>query len=182
MHRRRFLASVAVSLGITGCLGTQTPACPPFDTDTDRTVCYRTQSDDEPIWISVSHPDWTIVVGDNTVETNIFTLHNESDTDLRFNPHNWALYEEMSTDWKKISEDGNNGAVTIASGGTYRWSLSRVSHPSPNSENTEYITVDVGVGKYAFLVNVPDSLGDGSLACIAVFSVHIAAPSFHVHT
>jgi hypothetical protein len=191
MHRRRYLASVALCLGGTGCLGTPvrtgrttgdggdnsttTPVCPPFDTDANRTICFRTHSDDKPICLSVSHADWTIDTTDNAVETNSFTLHNESDSTLRFDPRSWKLYEQphnqTSAKWKRVSRQDGTDRASQNSGETYRWSLSRLSHPSPNAEHTDYITADIDTGRYAFVVRVSDPRKNDSIACLAIFSL-----------
>jgi hypothetical protein len=212
MHRRRYLASVAVLISSTGCLGTSTrtsksqgddgisttttpvtpprtsenqrddgdnttatPVCPPFETDADRTICFRTRSDSESIWLGVSHADWTIDTTDDTIETNSFKLHNESDTTLRFNPHSWELYEQQhkqtSTKWKEFSRQDGSDHVSLAPNETYHWSLSRQPHPSPNTEHTDYITADIDTGRYAFVVRIPDPRRDASIACLARFSL-----------
>lgn len=172
MHRRRFLASVPLLLWSAGCLGNG--SCPPFETGADRSVCSRTRSD-EPIWLSVAHSEWEILKGDNTIDTNVFTLHNESEASLRFNPHGWELYEKGREGWTMVKHGNrNDGGVSLKSGEMYRWSLSRVDHPTPNVAHTEYITADINLGQYGFVVRVPDSYIDESIACLAMFSVVVA--------
>lgn len=205
MHRRRYLASVAVLASGAGCLGmptqtdknqgddgirttttptrksqkdngdnaTTTPVCPPFDTDADRTICFRTRS--KSIWLSVSHPDWTIDTTENGIETNSFTLHNELGTSLRFDPHNWKLYEQFqkqtNTMWKEISRHNESNHAVLAPSETYHWSLSLQPHPSPNAEHTDFITADLDTGRYAFVVRIPNPHEDASIACLAMFSL-----------
>jgi hypothetical protein len=172
MHRRRFLASVPLFLWGAGCLGKE--SCPPFEIGADRSVCSRTRSD-EPIWLSVAYSAWDILKGDNTVDTNVFTLHNESGASIRFNPHEWKLYEKRKESWTMIKRgNGDDGSVVLKSGEVYRWSLSRVNHPTPNAAHTGYITADISTGQYGFVVRVSDPHNDESIACLAVFSVAVA--------
>lgn len=201
MDRRWFLASVSLLAGGAGCLrrrtnlwnstgqqSTTTPVCPPFETSGDRTICYRTHagSSDEPVWLSVARPDWTVDASDTTIETNSFTLHNDSETNLRFTAGSWELHKQTDTGWTTVPQNGGTGVVTVESGETYRWSLSRNVRPSesvspspsssdsPSStstERTEHVMADIDAGRYAFVVRVPSPHGDGSLDCLALFTL-----------
>jgi hypothetical protein len=169
MHRRRVLASIPLLFGGAGCLGGGT--CPPFETGADRSVCYRSQRG-EPIWLSVSQSNWNISKSANPAAPNVFTLHNASATSLRVTPHGWTLYENDSEQWMPVKRGTkDDGDVFLTPSGTYRWSLSRETHPSPTEKHTEYITADIDRGRYAFVVQVPDPHTDKSIACLAAFSV-----------
>lgn len=202
MDRRAFLAGAVFIL--TGCIqnssssdprnskppttATRTPtatsACPPFNTSTNQTVCYPPQPENAPIWLSVAHPSWEVNTTDTTVETNVFTLHNNSDTNLKFNPYNWKLHKRTDTGWSdNLRQTIGDGFVIVAPDERYRWSFSLIPHPSPNAKNTEYITVNEGnftfkggidERKYAFLISVPDSTSKEEwITCIATFTLSI---------
>lgn len=170
MHRRRFLASVAAFPAIAGCPDILTGSCAPFETNVDKTVCYDSKSRFANVWLGVSSPDWTVNPSNDTVETNVFTLHNESDNSLPFDPHAKELYEQTDSGWKEITLPGRNSIMTLDPGETYHWSLSRTSQSSQNATNTDYITVDLDAGEYALLIEIrgPNSL---TLACVARFSL-----------
>lgn len=193
MDRRWFIASVSLLAG-AGCLGRRTnlrnvtgtqsaatPSCPPFETSGDQTVCYRNHSGDEPIWLSVARPDWTIDTSDTAVETNSFTLHNDSETNLRFTAGGWELHKQTDSGWTTVPQNGGTGVVTVESGDTHQWSLSRSIHPSPApepassssspTERSEHVTADIDAGRYAFVVRVPSPHGSGSVDCLALFSL-----------
>lgn len=204
MNRRWFLASVSLLVGGAGCLGRRTnlrnvtgkqsdghastSVCPPFETSGDRMVCYRTHSGsgDEPVWLSVDRPDWTIDTSNTTTETNTFTLHNNSETNLRFTAGSWELHNQTDTGWTTVPQNGGTGVVTVESGETHRWSLGRNVHPSsypslspspsssPTTEQTEYVTADIDAGRYAFVVRVPSPHGNGTLDCLALFTLTLA--------
>lgn len=149
--------------------------CPPFDTGADRTVCARAGSSAGPVALTVAHPDWTVDTTDDVVEANVVTLHNASSASLRFNPHAWELHERTAGGWSSIEREAvGDGVVTVEPDTTYRWSVSRVPHPSPNVEDTAYVTADIDPGTYAFLVRVPEPTGDGRVAHLAVFRLSVA--------
>ena len=169
MHRRRVLAAIPFLFGGAGCLGGG--SCPPFETGADRSVCGRPQRG-ESIWLNVSQPTWASSQAATTGTPNVFTLHNELATTLRVNPHGWTLYENNSEQWTPIKQGiSDSGEVSLTPGGTYRWSLSRGSTPSPTEHHTEYITADIDRGRYAFVVRVADPHTDTSIACLAPFAV-----------
>lgn len=173
MYRRRFLASVAVAPALAGCSDILGLSCAPFDTHADRTVCYESQSDDEPVWLDVSSTVWNVNTRDNILETYDITLHNDSNGSISFNPHAGEIYLSSLNDWNKITNADRNGTVDLDSGGTYHWLLTQKPHPSPNAENTEYITANTDGPECAFLIRVSDPRTDGSLACVLVFNIEI---------
>jgi hypothetical protein len=212
MDRRTFLAGTIFTL--TGCLQTSssstpgtptktpvstadtpvgdndnrptaTSACPQLNTSTDRMVCSPPQPADASVWLSVAHPTWNVDTTDNTVATNVFTLHNDSETSLKFNPYNWELHKQTDTGWSgNLRQTIGDGFVIVAPDERYRWSFSLVPHPSPNSKNTEYITVNEGnftfngginEGKYAFFIGVPAPTDKGEwITCLATFVLKFA--------
>ena len=151
--------------------------CPPFDTSGDRTVCSGTRSEDAQVWLTVAHSGWEVDTTDDTVETNVFTFHNDSDASLRFNPSSWELHKQIDAGWSgNIRQRVGNSVTTVDPNEKFRWSFSRVSHPSPGPRaDTEYITVkdDVDEGKYAFMINVPAPTGEEWITLLAVFTLDL---------
>lgn len=153
-------------------------ACPPLDTSGDRTVCSSTRSEDAQVWLSVAHSGWEVDTTDSTVETNVFTLHNDSGASLQFNPSDWELHKQIDTGWSgNIRQMVGSSVTTVDPKERFRWSFSRDPHPSPGpgTENTEYITVedDIGEGKYAFTMDVPAPAGEEWITLLAVFTLDL---------
>ena len=162
--------------------------CPSFADGVDRTVCNHTHSEDAPVYLTASKAVFSPTTGDDTVETTRFVLHNESGAPFGLNPYAWALKRREDEGWSHVAPEMYvEPWVTVPDGGTYDWVLSVEEYPSPDAEETVFLTEDLDSGTYAFQVTgaiegetddatgTPTATGGGSpdrrVECIALFRV-----------
>lgn len=173
-NRRQVLAALA-GVATAGCLqssGTETPAatdtdapgtatpsdrssgatCPSF-TDTDRTVCWRARADAD-LYLEPDTRTFRLDA-DDAAETIAFTLYNERDEAVTLNPYGWSVERRSDGGWTRVAPGARPlPLVELGAGGTYRWVVSTQRHPTPQSERTQYPTVDLQAGRHAFAVTV----------------------------
>lgn len=178
MRRRRFLATLgAGAMGaIAGCPGGSDPStptadvpaiddqdCPPYAIDLDGVVCSHTvESTNAAVYLDANQT--TAVLSNGTPASEItLTLHNESTTDLEFNPHTWTISRRVDSGWRPLEEEiAGDEKVPLAGGETYSWSF---------VEAVESIRIDPALdpGLYAAEIGVPDpESNEAWLACIAL--------------
>lgn len=178
MHRRRLLVTLcAGAIGaIAGCSGdgdSSTPTadvptideqdCPPYAIDLDGAVCSHTvESTNAAVYLDANPTTAVLSNGTPTSEITL-TLHNESTTDLEFNPHTWTISRRLDSGWQPLEEEiAGDEKVTLAGGETYSWSF---------VEAVESIRTDptLDPGLYAAEIGVPDPRSNEAwLACIAL--------------
>lgn len=179
MNRRRFLAHVGAGtvVAVGGCLGatgtrsdsdgTIRPAmdaqpCPPFSIDRDRAVCSHTVDRDTASVYLDPEPHSSTLNDGTPAEEITLTLHNQSATDLRFNPHSWRIWHQSDSDWTELQQHSTgDGVVTVHTSNTYTWSF---------LEAVESIQAEpeVHAGLYAGEISVPAPATDDWIACIAL--------------
>lgn len=193
MKRRDLLASLGASVALTGCQGTvwsggsdspsetdgtttanptsRTPAvasstplsavpCPPSDADRAAVCSQTVDADAASVYLL---PSRTAV--DPSTETLDLTLHNESSSDLTFNPHSWTLRTRRDSGWAELDDRvSGDGRRTLESGHARSWSLRAVVNAVDPERTLE-------PGRYAAEIGVPDPDGSEWLACVAVFDV-----------
>lgn len=168
MRRRPLLAALGTA-AVAGCLSNaplggddgRTPIeppddwgeCPSFEDDVDLTVC-ATDAAGADVALTPSSRTFE-EDGDDEVETLTFTLRNDGDGPFRFNPHDWAVMRWIPDGWERVAPDEHvDPLYELPAGGTYEWVLSTTEHPSPMSEDSTAVVVDLTAGeRYAFRVD-----------------------------
>lgn len=189
MNRRTFLRDVATvgSVGlIAGCLGTgggqqdtttspKMPNCPTFGSEVDRVVCAdKGSAENQPVYIDPDEQTFTVVTTNQTVETLGLTLHNQSDNPFVVNPGAWVIMRRTESNWSEsASGEHTEQSITIGPESTHRWSLSLAPHPTPNTEETTFITANLEEGTYIFAVVGKLQSGDRTrrIECQAQFEL-----------
>jgi len=141
-------------------------SCPPYDTARDRAVCSQTvDKGSEPVYLEPTPVQSTLDDGIPTEEITL-TLHNQSPSDLSFNPHSWRIRQKADSDWVELEQQlSGNGKLTISPNDTHSWSLTEALESI--REDPEFET-----GLYAAELGVPDPDNDDAwVACIAL--VHL---------
>lgn len=175
MKRRELLSGVsAVLVTASGCVSTNehpqqrhpssTPirsvgTCPPYNPDADETVCSHTvDTNAASVYLL---PSQTVV--EEPSETLNLTLHNDSSTELTFNPYSWTVMMQRESGWTELEQQvSGNGKLTVAPGETQTWTLNEVAGYS-----NESTTLDTG--RYTAEISVPDPDGPAWITCVAVF-------------
>lgn len=202
MRRRRFIggAGSAMLAAVAGCIsgnddepstgseddGTptdETPdgddpfvdaSCPSFSDSADRTVCAH-KDHDADVYPTLSEQVFAPTTGDDSVETLQIQLHNESDSNLGLNPHEWALKRQTDDGWEHVApEEYIEPWYTVKSGEVYTWLVSVETHPSPSDDRTLSVVEDLDAGTYAFQVTgvLEGDADDGPrIECIGLFEV-----------
>jgi hypothetical protein len=174
--RRRTLLSIVGSgavVGLAGCAGhspTPTAAppaspaplesydCPPAAPERTSVVCSHTVDPGEAsVYLLPSER-----TGSERGSLDL-TLHNDSTTDLTFNPYSWTVRHERTTGWERLERRSQgDGRLVVGSGETHTWTFESVVD-TVDSEAT------VGPGTYAAEISVPDPTGSDWLDCVALF-------------
>jgi hypothetical protein len=88
---------------------------------------------------------------DNTVETIVFKLTNNTTKEISINPDNWEIRRAGQRNAEAvISGENGNESRSIPEKDEYTWVLSRRSHPSPKSELSSNIFAELNEGAYVF--------------------------------
>jgi len=173
MKRRDLLvAASTVAAGLSGCArnasqpdGTTSPAsttiplseyeCPPDNPTEDPVVCSHT--------VDTDAADIYLLTDQTTQsETPTLTLHNDSSSDLEFNPFQWMVMQQQSSGWVPIEKrSSGNGRLVVASGGTHSWTFEEVV----NYIN-EQLTVDAGT--YTASIDIPNPNGSNWIRCVGL--------------
>ena len=141
-------------------------SCPPYDTARDRAVCSQTaDKDSEPVYLEPTPVQSTLDDGIPTEEITL-TLHNQSPSDLSFNPHSWRIRQKADSDWVELEQQlSGDGKLTISPNDMHSWSFTEALESI--REDPEFET-----GLYAAELGVPDpDNNDAWVACIAL--VHL---------
>ena len=127
-------------------------ACPAF-TDADRTVCYHTAAGSD-VLLAADPERFAPDPDDNTVEAIRFTLYNRSEWTVRVNPYDWAIHRADGSSWSRVAPEGptNDPLSVIEPGGSLRWELPEMTHPSPGGSDTYRVDTPLSAGTYAFSV------------------------------
>lgn len=173
MKRRDLLVAASTAFrGLAGCVriasdtqpddttspaGTTTPLseydCPPNGPTEGSVVCSHTVDTDAADIDLLTEP---------TTQSETPTLHNDSSSELEFNPFQWSVLEQQPSGWVPIEKrSSGNGRLVVAAGETYSWTFEEVV----NSIN-EQLTVDAGT--YTASIDVPNPGGSDWIRCIAL--------------
>lgn len=174
MKRRDLLiaASTAVT-GLSGCArsvsdtqpnDTASPAdttaplseydCPPNGPTEGPVVCSHT--------VDTDGADIYLLTNPTHSETPTLTLHNDSSSDLEFNPFQWTVMQQQPSGWVPVEKrSSGNGRLVVAASETHSWTFEEVV----NSIN-EQVTLDAGT--YTASIDVPNPRGSNWIRCIAL--------------
>lgn len=159
--------------GLAGCAGhspTPTAAppastaplnsyvCPPAAPERTGVVCSHTvDPGDAPVYLL---PSERTAPSPGALD---LTLHNDSATELTFNPYSWTVRHELVSGWERLERRSQgDGRLVVGDGETHRWTFEEVVE-AIDTETT------VGPGTYAAEVSVPDPTGPDWVACVALF-------------
>jgi hypothetical protein len=94
------------------------------------------------------------------------TLHNQSASDLTFNPHSWRIWHTGDTDWWELDQQlSGNGKLTVSPDETHSWSFTEAVESIREAPTFE-------AGVYAAELGVPDpNQSDAWVACIALVTL-----------
>jgi hypothetical protein len=179
MKRRSVLAAIGGTLAASGCLsrgdgGTdKTPTtteqdrqplarypCPPSGDD-GNTVCFHTlDTDTATIYL---RPSTTMTASPRG--TLQFTLYNNTNATLVFNPHNWTLWRMKNGTWDHIKQRVvADGKTNVRPGSTTTWSVDEiVDVVNPQFQFT--------AGVYAVGIEVPVPHSKTWTTCIALVRI-----------
>lgn len=189
MNRRNLLIQLGSGaiLCTAGCLGdpgspndpeaenerdgeTKTPdssfsivSCPPYGPIHNRAVCSHTvDREAESVYLLPDREQATLSDGVPEEEMSL-KLHNQSSSELTFNPHNWRIWHKTDSEWEELERQlSGDGSVSVSAGETHSWSL---------VEAVESIQEDAVLvsGEYAAEIRVPDPETEGEwIACVSV--------------
>jgi len=174
MNRRSLLATTCVSLvGFAGCSrsdtkqGPQTTSskriseydCSPHDIDVESAVCSHTvDSEAASVYLLPSKP-----TGAESPSEVDLTLHNESSTELEFNPYQWEINKRSNAGWVPIeAHSSGTGQLTLSPSETHKWTFGEVIDFINKSA-----TVDSGT--YTASIRVPRPEDSGWIRCLSLF-------------
>lgn len=86
-------------------------------------------------------------------EAPTLTLHNDSSSDLEFNPFQWTVMQQQPSGWVPVEKrSSGNGRLVVAAGETRSWTFGAVV----NYIN-EQVTFDAGT--YTTSIDIPNPRG-----------------------
>lgn len=132
--------------------------CPPGASERTDVVCSHTvDTDDASVYLLPSERTAS------TPESLDLTLHNDSTTDLAFNPHSWTVRRELTTGWERLERRSQgDGRLVVGSGETHTWTFAEVVDTIDSEATLE-------PGTYTAERSVPDPTGSDWLDCVALF-------------
>lgn len=131
--RRRALLAVAGSglTALAGCASSSTPETthPPVETNLGTTPppVSGEPDGDEPV-VPLSASTTTVEPTDGYATTVQFTLRNDTDETLRFNPYSWNVWSWTGDEWYQWEQQSiGSGFVDVEPGETEQWSLAEIT-------------------------------------------------------
>lgn len=189
MNRRRLLASIGAGslVGLAGCLGDATPLddrdggntatggtestppegadqpCPPVETARDSAICSHTVDPATTAMYLEPEPSRTTLRDGTLVDEITLTFHNQSSTELTFNPYSWRIWHTSGTEWAELQRElAGDGRLTVTPEDTHSWTFTEAVESI--QENPALVP-----GRYAVELGVPDPENtDEWIACIAL--------------
>lgn len=129
--------------------------CPPNNPTEEPVVCSHTVDTDAADIYLLTDPT-------THSETPTLTLHNDSSSDLEFNPFQWTVMQQQPSGWVPVEKrSSGNGRLVVAAGETHSWTFEEVV----NSINEQ---VTLGAGTYTASINVPNPRGSNWIRCVAL--------------
>lgn len=168
--RRSLLIYWSSCIVLSGCQSENTNERGPTPTDTrSPTSQPETTCSKYNVTFEGEADKFVVTPDDNSVDTHVFTLHNQNSCEVTVIPSNWRI-ERKGNGETVTSGEGNSGGRTILAGDTHQWSLSLEPHPTPFTEQTTFIVSDLEQGDYVFIVSY--SLGSrGQVSHRASFTI-----------
>lgn len=143
--------------------------CPPYKTDRDTAVCSHTvDTDTASVYLDASPEASELDNGEPSDEITL-TLHNQSASELTFNPNSWNIYHNAGTEWKELQQkQSGDGMYTISEDETHSWSF---------MEAVESVEEELELerGLYAAELGVSFDNSDDWIACIALIRLNHSA-------
>jgi hypothetical protein len=130
--------------------------CPPTEFDEKPVVCSHTvDTESASVYLLVSRTP-------AESETPTLTLHNDSSTELTFNPHSWSIKRKQASGWEPIEKRmSGDGKLTVAPGEIHAWTFEEVVR-SINQQ----VALDPEI--YAASITVPDPDSSEWIRCLAL--------------
>ncbi|RYJ14310.1 hypothetical protein ELS19_10320 [Halogeometricum borinquense] len=142
-----------------------TPAslpCPPHTPTHDEAVCSHTVDPETAQVYLEPRPSRRTLADGLPSEQISLTLHNQSDTELTFNPYSWTIRRHSQSEWQQLQlQPTADGTLTLSSGESQSWTLQEVI----NSGREE---TDLNPGTYTAEIGVPNPETDAWISCIAI--------------
>lgn len=194
MNRRTLLAHMGTvaAIGSAGCHGgaalpgtsaTETPAdnrsetpvptiadqrCPPLETERKSTVCSHTVDPDSASVYIEAAPENAALNDGTPVEEITLTLHNQSSTELIFNPLSWSVWLDQGNGWEQLQQElSGNARLTVLPETTHSWTLTEVVASIREAP-------DFKPGLYVAEIGVPNpDISDDWISCAALIRLNV---------
>jgi len=179
LSRRLLLTTgFGFSMGLAGCAGgnpSTTPSatptlqprpmnleCPPYTVETEITVCAFSASSGDP---TILEPDRN-EVRQSRQDTLEFTLTNQTNQTVEFNPYSWNIRTKSASDWERHQPNNSvDGSQQLTSEESTSWTLGAIKQAIAHS-------TALSPGTHAVDIRVPNAAdNDASVTCIAAFRV-----------
>jgi hypothetical protein len=177
LSRRLLLTTgLGFSMGLAGCAGwsqSNTPSatptsqprqtdleCPPYTVETDITVCGFSASSGDPTILEPNRDE----IPQDQQDTLEFTLTNQTNRTVEFNPYSWNIRTKSSSDWERHQPNASgDGSKQLASEASASWTLAEI-------EEAIGLSTTLRPGMHAVDIRVPNAAdNDTDVTCIAVF-------------
>lgn len=142
-------------------------SCPPYETQRDRAVCSHTVNTDTATVYLDADPNKSGLTDGKPDGEITLTLHNQSSSDLTFNPNSWEIGFNRGSEWEEFQrQKSGDGDVTVPADETHSWSLMDAVESIQDNPDLE-------PGVYAAELGVPDpETSDEWIACIALVQLN----------
>jgi hypothetical protein len=136
--------------------------CPPYTVETEITVCGFSASSGDP---TVLEPDRDEIPQDQQ-DTLEFTLSNQTNRTVEFNPYSWNIRTKSSSDWERHQPNASgDGSQQLTSEASASWTLAEIKEAIA-------LSTTLSPGMHAVDIRVPNAAdNEADLTCIAAFRV-----------
>ena len=137
--------------------------CPPYETTRDSAVCSHTVDTDKAAVYLEPNIEHSTLNNGEPVEDISLVFHNQSTSELTFNPHSWIVWHTVDTEWERVqSELSGDGSLTVSPEETHLWSLAEVLESIQMEPSLE-------PGLYGLELGVPAPQASNQwIACVAL--------------
>ena len=179
LSRRLLLTTgLGFSMGLAGCAGwnpSDTPSatttsqprqtnleCPPYTVETGITVCGFSASSGDPIILEPNRDE----ISQDQQDTLEFTLSNQTNPTVEFNPYSWNIRTKSSSDWERHQPNASgDGSQRLTSGASASWTLAEVKEAIA-------LSTTLRPGMHAVDIRVPNAAdNEADVTCLAAFRV-----------
>jgi hypothetical protein len=167
---------IGFTLGLAGCAGwnqSNTPSatptsqprqtdleCPPYSVETEITVCGFSASSGDPTTLEPNRDE----IPQNQQGSLEFTLTNQTNRTVEFNPYSWSIRTKSSSDWESHQPNASgDGSQRLTSEASASWTLAEIKEATA-------LSTTLSPGTHAVDIAVPNAAdNDADVTCIAVF-------------